>query len=147
MTNIYDNCNNCAVLRESMSNAEKSYYDKLNVVPWNTHICESMAYSIMLNIMTNNPHGTRNQIRTLSSCNNCILNYKLTKLNTKMKEIGEQEGINYYRTWIEDDVWKLLRYGKKWPLFHEVNKGWVYPIIGILSGMSLLVFKHLHSQQ
>ena len=50
-----------------------------------------------------------------------------------MKEIGEQEGVNYYRTWIEDDVWKLLRYGKKWQLFHEVNKGWVYPIIGIES--------------
>ena len=64
-----------------------------------------------------------------------------------MKEIGEQEGVNYYRTWIEDDVWKLLRYGKKWQLFHEVNKGWVYPTIGILSGMTPLVFKHLHSQQ
>jgi hypothetical protein len=40
-----------------------------------------MAYSVMLNILTNNTDGFRHQLKTILWCGNCELNNKLTKIS------------------------------------------------------------------
>lgn len=92
-------CNDCEVLRslwnsrngKCMTNCKMCPID----VPANPTRCSSMAQNVMLNIMSNNVKGIRHQLTTLASCHNCDLNYKVTKLITKMKGIGEEEGLKY----------------------------------------------------
>jgi hypothetical protein len=70
-----------------------------------------------------------------------VLNYKLAKIDKKMGEIGERGAINYYRTWVERDIWNFLPLSQKWKLYREVNRGWFYPTVATLFGISPLIFK------
>jgi hypothetical protein len=134
-------CKDCSVLRSSLNAAGRAHYDLLTKMPSNKGHCESMAYGVMQNILTNNIVGIKHQLDTLGSSNNCVLNYKLVKMFQKMEAIGEQEGLNYYRTWIEEDVWGLLPIRKRWTLYHQVNKQWIWPTLAALTTVSPLVFK------
>ena len=107
----------------------------------NEERCKSMVYDLMLNIMTNNFKGLNNQLITVGSCGNQDLNYKLAKIRSKMGEIGEEEGINYYRSWVEKDLWKRLPLKEKFSIYHYINKSWVWPTFAAIVGLSPLVFK------
>jgi hypothetical protein len=138
---IHYACKDCKILRESFDETGLKYYDELMKVEKNKERCESMAYNVMLNIITNNTLGIKHQLKTLASCGDCELNYKLTKIKLKMEEIGETEGINYYRTWVEDDVWNMIPWNKKWKLYHDVHKSWIWPTFAALIGLSPMIFR------
>ncbi len=138
---VYDNCKDCDVLRESLDASQRELFDRFNAEKKNTKRCSSMAYAVMLNIMTNNTVGIRHQLATLSSCGDCELNHKLAKISSKVDDIGETEGVNYYRTWVEEDIWKLIPWRKRYTLYHEVNKAWFYPTVAALVGVSPIVYK------
>lgn len=137
------NCIDCDILCKSLNEAGRAKYDDLAKIQNNEVRCQSMAYSVMLNILTNNVIGVKYQLETLGSRDNCLLNYKLIKIFQKMENIGEAEGINYYRTWVEDDIWKLLSWKMKWKLYHDINNSWIWPTFAALIGISPMIFKQL----
>jgi hypothetical protein len=134
-------CKDCDVLKESLLRSELAVYEKLQKVDANPTRCSSMAHNVMLNIMSNNVKGIKHQLDTLASCHNCELNYKITKLVTKMAEIGEEEGLNYYRSWIDEDIWGLLSFKQKVKVYHSVHGHWMYPLLATGIGVPPLVFR------
>ena len=137
-----ENCQKCGALRDSLHATGRKYYDDLMKIEQSETQCQSMVYNVMLNILVNNTLGLQHQLRPLAACGNFELNYKLTMMKLKMDEIGEAEGINYYRTWIEEDIWNLVPWRKKWLLYHNVNKSWIWPTVATIMGLSPIVFRY-----
>lgn len=107
----------------------------------NEQRCQSMAYNILLNVADGHFKGMRHQLQTLGSCGDCMLNFKLSKLNGKMSDIGEEEGILYYRSYIDTDVWRMLPLRKQINVYHTVNKHWLLPTVAALLGVGPIAFK------
>lgn len=134
-------CNGCEMLKNSLEKSERAVYDTLEKAEGNPSRCSSMAHNVMLNIMSNDVKGIKHQLTTLASCNSCEVNYKITKLTTKMEQIGEEEGLNYYRSWIDDDIWGLLSFKQKVRVYHSVHGDWVFPLLATGLGVPPLVFR------
>ena len=135
------NSHDIGVLSGSLSMQGKEMFDKLTAMEKNTNRCKSMAYNVMLDIMNNNFNGLSHQLTTLGCCGDPELNFKLSKIHLKMQETNEESGINYYRTWVDGDIWNKLTYGNQFRLYHEINKGWIWPTFAAMFGVLPVVFQ------